>query len=69
MSQPGLFSSGNNVYSGSVYIPVRQNLINASLGSGHYPTMQGNDAMDIEAKEQQKQKLQTYVPSPSLSTL
>lgn len=69
MSQPGIFSSGNNVYSGSVYIPVRQNLINASLGSGHYPTIQGNDAMDIEAKEQQKQRLQTYVPSPSLSTL
>lgn len=69
MSQPGIFSSGNNVYSGSVYIPVRQNLINASLGSGHYPTMQGNDAMDIEAREQQKQRLQTYVPSPPLSTL
>lgn len=69
MGQPGIFSSGNNVYSGSVYIPVRQNLINASLGSGHYPTIQGNDAMDIEAKEQQKQRLQTYVPSPSLSTL
>lgn len=69
MSQPSIFSSGNNVYSGSVYIPVRQNLINASLGSGHYPTIQGNDAMDIEAKEQQKQRLQTYVPSPSLSTL
>lgn len=69
MSQPGIFSSGNNVYSGSVYIPVRQNPINASLGSGHYPTIQGNDAMDIEAKEQQKQRLQTYVPSPSLSTL
>lgn len=69
MSQPGIFSSGNNVYSGSVYIPVRQNLINASLGSGHYPTIQGDDAMDIEAKEQQKQRLQTYVPSPSLSTL
>lgn len=69
MSQPSIFSSGNNVYSGSVYIPVRQNPINASLGSGHYPTIQGNDAMDIEAKEQQKQRLQTYVPSPSLSTL
>lgn len=69
MSQPGIFSSGNNVYSGSVYIPVRQSLINASLGSGHYPTIQGNDAMDIKAKEQQKQRLQTYVPSPSLSTL
>lgn len=69
MSQPGIFSSGNNVYSGSVYIPVRQNLINASLGSGHYPTIQGNDAMDIEAKEQQKQRLQTYVPSPSLQNL
>ena len=69
MSQPGIFSSGNNVYSGSVYIPVRQNLINASLGSGHYPTIQGDEAMDIEAKEQQKQRLQTYVPSPSLSTL
>lgn len=69
MSQPSIFSSGNNVYSGSVYIPVRQNLINASLGSGHYPTIQGNDAMNIEAKEQQKQRLQTYVPSPSLSTL
>ena len=69
MSQPSIFSGGNNVYSGSVYIPVRQNLINASLGSGHYSTIQGNDAMDIEAKEQQKQRLQTYVPSPSLSTL
>lgn len=69
MSQPGWISSGDNVYSGSVYIPVRQNIINAALGSGHYPTLQGNDANVLQAKEQQKQRLQTYVQTPSLSTL
>lgn len=71
MGQPGLmpWSKGDNVYSGSVYVPVRQNLINASLGSGHYPTMQGNDAKEIDALEQQKQRLQSYVQTPSLSVL
>lgn len=69
MSQSGLFSKGDRVYSGSVYIPIRQNLINASLGSGHYPTIQGNDAKQIDALEQQKQRLQSYVQTPSLSTL
>lgn len=72
MSQPGWFSGGNNVYSGSVYVPVRENIINASLGSGHYPTVQGNDAQMLEAKEQRKirddQVRQAYKAAPSLST-
>lgn len=69
MSQPSWLSSGDNVYSGSVYIPVRQNIINAALGSGHYPTLQGNDANMLQAKEEQKQRLQSYIATPSLSAL
>lgn len=69
MSQPSWLSGGDNVYSGSVYIPVRQNIINAALGSGHYPTLQGNDANMLQAKEEQKQRIQSYVATPSLSTL
>lgn len=69
MSQPGIFFGGNNVYAGSVYIPVRENFINASLGSGHYTTLKGNDANEIQALEDQKQRLQTYNKTPSISVL
>lgn len=63
------WGEGDVVYGGSVYIPIRQNIINASLGSGKYATLQGNDANKLQAEEDRKIKLQNYVPSPSLSTL
>lgn len=62
-------SSGTHLYSGSVYVPIISNMLNTSWGSGNYPTLQGNDAREIEAREQNKIKEQSYQKPAPLSSL
>ena len=61
-------SSGTHLYSGSVYIPIVANMLNTAWGSGNYPTIQGNDAHQIEAAEQNKIVEQGYQKPASLSS-
>jgi hypothetical protein len=60
----------DEVFRGAIYIPVREDLIAASLGSGDYYELEGTaDATEIEEKWDQTQKIQGYVKPPSLGTL
>lgn len=68
ISSGGWLSSGTHLYSGSVYIPIVSNMLNTAWGSGHYPTIQGNNALSIEAKEQNKQKEEGYRKPGNLSS-
>lgn len=51
-----------DIYEGSVYVPVRSSVIAASMGTGNYATVQGNDANMLQALDQNKEKEQTYQP-------
>lgn len=63
----GLFG-GTTVYKGSVYVPINSNILNSSWGAGHNPTVQGNDAKLLEAKEQLLQKERNYQRPAPLSS-
>lgn len=60
---------GTELYRGAIYIPVRSNLITASLGSGKYYTLPDSDATNTERKWETVQKQQNYQRPPTLSEL
>lgn len=62
-------ASGTHLYSGSVYIPIVSNMLNTAWGSGNYPTLQGNDAAQIEARQQNKLVEEGYQKPAPLSSL
>ena len=53
-----IFNSHDALYKGTLYIPMYNNEFNANAGSGQdiFP----NEALSIEAKEQQKERLSTF---------
>lgn len=61
--------SGTHIYSGSVYVPIISNILNVAAGSGHYPTLQGNDAHKLDALYQRDERLKSYNRPPTLSSL
>lgn len=66
----GFFGWGaTELYRGAIYIPVRENLITASLGSGKYYTVPDSDATNTERKWEIAQKQQQYQKPPTLSEL
>lgn len=58
---------GTGVYKGAIYIPVREDLIAASLGSGEYYEI--DQAVSAEEEQIQAQKVQKYKKPASLGTL
>ena len=58
---------GTEVYRGAIYIPVREDLIAASLGSGEYYEL--SEATQAEEDWAQTQKVQGYKKPASLSTM
>ena len=69
MSDGFLGMGVDDVFRGAIYIPVREDLIAASLGSGDYYELEGADATEVVEKWDQAQKIQNYVKAPSLGTL
>ena len=57
---------GTELYKGAIYIPVREDIIAASLGSGDYYELPGSDATQVEKDWEQTQKVNGYVKPPSL---
>lgn len=63
----GVFGwGGTELYKGAIYIPVREDIIAASLGSGDYYELPGSDATQVEKDWEQTQKVNGYVKPPSL---
>ena len=63
----GVFGWGaTELYRGAIYIPVREDLIAASLGSGDYYSLPGKDATQTQKDWAQAQKVNNYVKPPSL---
>lgn len=58
---------GTEVYRGAIYVPVREDLIAASLGSGEYYEL--GEATQVEEDWAQTQKVQGYKKPASLSTM
>lgn len=66
----GVFGWGaTELFRGAIYIPVRENLISASLGSGDYYKLDGDNAYQTEKDWEYNQKIQNYQKPPSLGTL
>lgn len=58
---------GTELYRGAIYVPVREDLIAASLGSGEYYEL--GEATQVEEDWEQTQKVQGYKKPASLSTM
>ena len=58
---------GTELYRGAVYVPVREDLIAASLGSGEY--YDSSTATQVEKAWEQTQKIQKYQKPLSLATM
>lgn len=58
---------GTELYRGAIYVPVREDLIAASLGSGEYYEL--GEATQVEEDWAQTQKVQGYKKPASLSTM
>lgn len=66
----GVFGWGaTELYRGAIYIPVREDLVAASLGSGDYYELPGSDATQVAQEFDQTQKVQGYQKPPSLGNL
>ena len=57
------------LYEGAIYIPIRQDIIAASLGSKNYYSLPGTkDAIQIASKWADAQAVKSYRPAPSLAS-
>jgi len=57
------------LYEGAIYIPIRQDIIAASLGGKNYYNLPGTkDAIQIASKWADAQAVSTYRPAPSLAS-
>lgn len=66
----GFFGLGaTNIFAGTIFIPVRENSIAASLGSRDYYQVPVKDATTIEAMEQEAKRTSSYIKAPTLSSL
>ena len=69
LSDGFLGMGADNLYEGAIYIPVRRDLIAASLGSKKYYNLPGsNDAIKVAEKWANDEVVRTYQPAPSLSS-
>ena len=69
LSDGFLGMGADNLYEGAIYIPIRQDIIAASLGSKNYYNLPGTkDAIQIAAKWADAQTVNSYRPAPSLAS-
>ena len=69
LSDGFLGMGADNLYEGAIYIPIRRDLIAASLGSKNYYSLPGsNDAIKVAEKWANDEVVRTYQPAPSLSS-
>ena len=69
LSDGFLGMGADNLYEGAIYIPIRRDLIAASLGSKNYYNLPGsNDAIKVAEKWANDEVVRTYQPAPSLSS-
>ena len=69
LSDGFLGMGADNLYEGAIYIPIRRDLIAASLGSKKYYNLPGsNDAIKVAEKWANDEVVRTYQPAPSLSS-
>jgi hypothetical protein len=60
----------DKLYEGAIYIPIRQDVIAASLGSGDYFDVYGTtDSEVIREMTEEEKKLSTYTKPNNLSAL
>ena len=60
-----LFGKYDRMFKGIIYVPVQNSIITAMLSSGTKPSR--TDMAELEALEQQNQRLQTFKPSGQLN--
>lgn len=69
LSDGFLGMGADNLYEGAIYVPIRRDLIAASLGSKNYYNLPGTkDAIQIAAKWANDEVVRTYQPAPSLAS-
>lgn len=69
LSDGFLGMGADNLYEGAIYIPIRQDIIAASLGSKNYYNLPGTkDAIQIASKWADSQVVNNYRPAPSLAS-
>lgn len=66
----GFFGWGaTDIYKGAIYIPVREDIIAASLGSGDYYKVPNSDAVSTAEQWNQTMRTNSYKKPPTLSSL
>lgn len=55
-----ILSTNDQMFRGTLYIPVRDSMFNAMAGSGSVANLEQGTLQDIESREQQKQRIQNY---------
>jgi len=69
LSDGFLGMGADNLYEGAIYIPIRRDLIAASLGSKNYYNLPGSkDAIKVAEKWANDEVVRTYQPAPSLAS-
>lgn len=65
----GIFGGRDELYEGAIYIPIRQDLIAASLGGTKYFKVGTQDAVTVAQKWADNQAIQNYQKAPSLAEI
>lgn len=69
LSDGFLGMGADELYEGAIYIPIRQDIIAASLGNKNYYNLPGTkDAIQIASKWADAQAVSSYHPAPSLAS-
>ena len=69
LSDGFLGMGADELYEGAIYIPIRQDIIAASLGNKNYYNLPGTkDAIKIASKWADAQAVSSYRPAPSLAS-
>ena len=69
LSDGFLGMGADELYEGAIYIPIRQDIIAASLGNKNYYNLPGTkDAIQIASKWADAQAVSAYRPAPSLAS-
>ena len=69
LSDGFLGMGADELYEGAIYIPIRQDIIAASLGNKNYYNLPGTkDAIQIASKWADAQAVSSYRPAPSLAS-
>ena len=69
LSDGFLGMGADQLYEGAIYIPIRQDIIAASLGGKNYYNLPGTkDAIQIASKWADEAAVRNYRPAPSLAS-